>query len=236
MESWWLNSIARTHPNVPIPKHARWNIWPWASQPLWASFLISNTKDGAGWSLSYWMVPSDSIPRITTVIISLLPGTVLSVLCAFLINSSQHYYEIGTIIISFLQMRKLKFREVNKLDQGHTLSRWGARWDAKPGTVPRSYSRNQHGGVACSLTESQRAEVPQNISPHSTDGDTRAKRIWVTSSVTLPGSGKANVNSLLGHLLWLFHQVDSGEWTSLSSTSFWLDSGPGLLTFCPGIY
>ena len=40
------------------------------------------------------------------------------------------------------------------------------------------------------------------------------------STTTLPGSGRADMNSLLGCFLWLFHQVDSGEWTSLSSQAF----------------
>lgn len=52
------------------------------------------------------------------------------VLCAFLIKSSQHHYEINTNI-SFLQMKKLKFRKVSKLGQGHTLSRGVAQVECK---------------------------------------------------------------------------------------------------------
>lgn len=117
-------------------------------------------------------------------------------------------------------MKKLQFREVNKLGQGHTLSRGVAqvgckalqcaqtlqslpvmRWQSAPHRIMASWGA-------------------QNNSPHSTDGDTGAKRIWETSTATLPGSGRADTNSLLAYFLWLFHQVDSGEWTSLSSQAF----------------
>lgn len=74
------------------------------------------------------MVPSDSISRIMTVIIYY--QTLCCVLCAFLIKSSQYHYEINTNI-SFLQMKKLKLREVNKLGQGHTLSREVAEVECK---------------------------------------------------------------------------------------------------------
>lgn len=68
------------------------------------------------------MVPPDFIHGITTVVIYLLSGTVLSVLCVFLLKSSQHHYEIGTII-PILHVRKPKLREVKKFSQGHAQGR-----------------------------------------------------------------------------------------------------------------